>query len=61
MEQHSSMSKKQFTRRSRRPNLSHVLVTGVAWYTEEEWGRVKNSATDPERFEPTYAEWARNG
>ena len=32
-------------------------VVGVTWYTEENWERVKATATDPERFEATYAEW----
>jgi len=32
-------------------------VVGVTWYTEESWVRVKASASDPERFEATYAEW----
>lgn len=32
-------------------------VFGVAWYTEEQWGHVKASAVDPERFEATYAQW----
>jgi hypothetical protein len=30
---------------------------GVVWYTEENWGQIKALATDPERFEATYAEW----
>ena len=30
---------------------------GLAWYTEEEWARVKRAAVDPSRFESTFAEW----
>jgi len=33
------------------------VVLGVCWYTEAGWARVKESATDPERFEATYEEW----
>lgn len=31
---------------------------GIVWYdSEEQWRKVKDSATDPERFEATYPEW----
>ena len=33
------------------------LAVGVAWYTEDEWAKVKAAAADAERFESTYAEW----
>ena len=29
----------------------------VAWYTEEEWRKVKEASVDSDRFEETYAEW----
>lgn len=32
-------------------------MLGVTWYTEENLAHVKSTATDPERFEATYAEW----
>ena len=32
-------------------------VIGVTWYTAEDWKQVKATATDPERFEATYAGW----
>lgn len=35
------------------------IVLGVAWYTEEQWARVKASAVDPENLEPTYPEWVK--
>ncbi|HEU4678406.1 MAG TPA: hypothetical protein VFS35_02720 [Terrimicrobiaceae bacterium] len=35
------------------------LMLGVAWYTEEQWARVKARAVDSELFEATYAEWVR--
>lgn len=31
----------------------------MGWYSESEWALVKASATDPERFEATYDDWAR--
>lgn len=34
-----------------------AVVVGVCWYTEAGWARVKQTATDPERFEATYEEW----
>lgn len=34
------------------------IVTGVCWYTESQWVRVKKTATDPERFEATFDEWS---
>lgn len=34
------------------------IVTGVCWYTENQWVRLKETATDPERFEATYEEWS---
>ena len=39
-----------------RPKAMHVCV---GWYSEAEWTKVKAAATDTERFEQTYAEWAQ--
>lgn len=36
---------------------TRAVVFGVVWYSEENWGKVKASAVDPERFEASYAEW----
>ena len=33
------------------------VVVSVAWYTEQEWTKVRTTAADPERFENSYAEW----
>ena len=35
------------------------LVVGVAWYTEQEWARVRACAADPDGFEATYPEWLK--
>lgn len=36
---------------------SQSLVIGVTWYTEESWGQVKATATDPECFEDSFEKW----
>ncbi len=36
----------------------YTAAAGASWYTELEWAKVKATAEDPERFEPTYPEWA---
>jgi hypothetical protein len=33
------------------------IVVGVCWYTAQDWERVKATATDPELFENSFAEW----
>jgi hypothetical protein len=33
------------------------IVTGVCWYTESQWARLKETAADPKRFESTFADW----
>lgn len=38
-------------------NTQAQLRVSVGWYTPEEWAKVKAAATDPELFEPTFAEW----
>jgi hypothetical protein len=42
-----------------RPKQGRQVSVGVTWYTEDQWQLVKDSATDPERFEETYAEWLK--
>jgi hypothetical protein len=32
---------------------------GVAWYTEQEWAKVRATAVDPELLEATYAQWSQ--
>lgn len=36
---------------------SQTLLVGLAWYTDENWGQVKASASDPEVFEDSFQEW----
>ena len=51
------MKKLSLMERLRAKKAARSAVFGVSWYSEEAWGRVKASATDPERFEATFAEW----
>ena len=54
----SAMKKPSFVERLRAKKKARATVVGVTWYTEENWSKVKAAATDPERFEETYAEWS---
>jgi len=33
------------------------MRVGVAWYAENEWQSLRDSAADPDVLEPTYHEW----
>jgi hypothetical protein len=37
--------------------LRGATVCGVVWYTPEGWARLKATASDPDNFEATFAEW----
>ena len=54
----SAMKKPSLLERLRAKKKTQSTVVGVTWYTEENWKKVKAAATDPERFEETYAEWS---
>ncbi|MEO6276648.1 hypothetical protein [Roseateles sp.] len=51
------MKKRSLLERLRAKKAARPTVFGVTWYSEENWSRVKEAATDPERFEATYVEW----
>jgi hypothetical protein len=51
------MKKPSLIKRFRAKKMTQPVVAGVTWYTEEDWRKVKAAATDPERFEETFAEW----
>ena len=53
----SAMKKPSLMERLHAKKKMRSTVVGVTWYTEENWSKVKAAATDPERFEETYAEW----
>jgi hypothetical protein len=52
------MKKPSLLERLRTKKRTRSTVVGVTWYTEENWSKVKAAATDPDRFEETYAEWS---
>jgi hypothetical protein len=54
----TAMKKPSILERLRAKKKATSSVVGVTWYTEENWRRVKAAATDPERFEETFAEWS---
>jgi FMN phosphatase YigB (HAD superfamily) len=54
----SAMKKPSLLERLRAKKKTQSTVVGVAWYMEENWNKTKAAATDPERFEETYAEWS---
>lgn len=33
------------------------MSVGVVWYSRDTWPRVKETATDPDRFEATFDDW----
>ena len=33
------------------------MVVGVAWYSREQWARLREVASDPDSLENTYDEW----
>lgn len=44
-------------RRQHRKVSRGTTALGVAWYEPDQWLRVKELSTDPDRFEETFAEW----
>lgn len=35
------------------------MISGVAWYREDQWELLKSTAADPEEIEDTYQEWLK--
>ncbi len=33
------------------------LVTGIAWYRRDQWGRLRELAADPDKLEESYEDW----
>ena len=54
----SAKKKPSLLERLRAKKRNRSTVVGVTWYTEENWSKVRAAATDPDRFEETYAEWS---
>ena len=51
------MARHRHSPRLRRKMQQRTITVGVTWYSEDQWSLVRAAATDPERFEETYAEW----
>jgi hypothetical protein len=49
-------SKKKLKRGFRRESRSK-LFTGIAWYSPNQWAKLRQVASDPEKLEATYEEW----
>ena len=44
-------------RRMKRRGRNVTTAFAVAWYSPEDWHRLREVAADPERIETTYEEW----
>ena len=44
-------------RRKKRRERSATTAIAVAWYSPEDWHRLREAAADPEALETTYEEW----
>ena len=51
------MSKQKHPRSAAPSAPAQRVQVGVAWYTEQEWAKVRSAALDSERFESSYSEW----
>jgi len=53
------MTKRRKKRLSKR-QIQRKPVVGVAWYTAEQWERLKLLADDPEALDDTHNDWLKN-
>jgi hypothetical protein len=44
-------------RRTKNNTENATVVTGIAWYSSEQWAELRRVASDPEELETTYEEW----
>jgi len=35
----------------------HTIVSGIGWYSREQWAELRDVVSDPEELESTYDEW----
>lgn len=49
-------SKKKVKKGFRKESRS-ILHTGIAWYSPQQWAKLRQVAADPEKLEATYQEW----
>jgi hypothetical protein len=50
---------KKGSRQKARRTQGDRMVVGVAWYSRDEWERLRGMAADPEVLESTYEDWIR--
>jgi hypothetical protein len=43
-----------------RKRTTQGLIVGVAWYTPEQWDRLKSLAVDAAALDDTYQDWLKN-
>lgn len=51
------MKKPTLHQRLKAKNRTRKLVVGLTWYDEASWREVKATASDPECFEASFAQW----
>ena len=44
-------------KRKNRPDEEVTEIVGVAWYTPEQWDRLRKISADADNMEDTYGEW----
>lgn len=54
------MAKRKKKRPLSRKKAQHGLIVGVAWYTPEQWKRLKLLADDSEALDDTHKDWLKN-
>jgi hypothetical protein len=54
------MTKRKKKRPLSRKRTQRGLIVGVAWYTPEQWQRLKLLADDAEALDDTYQDWLKN-
>lgn len=53
------MKRPSLLQRLRAKKRNQSILAGVTWYNAETWPQVKATATDPECFEDSFAEWEK--
>ena len=47
-------------RKKKKAKFYDAIVLGIAWYSREQWEKLKEVASDPEKLDDTYEEWKVN-
>jgi len=54
------MTKRRIKRPASRRRPQRKPVIGIAWYTPEEWKRLKSVAADADALDDTHRDWLKN-